>query len=328
MKIAVVGAAHGHLGYALSEVPRRSELELVGVVEPDRSFRAQFLSDWGHVPAYDTTEELFSKHDVDLAIVAGVYSRRAQDTLDALAAGANVLADKPLLLSLADVDAVQAAADRSNRHVSMMFEKRAHPATVAFRRLLDAGVIGDIALVASTGPHKLLRTRRPGWFLDPATYGNIAADLPIHDIDLILHFTGATTGTVSALAGNVGSEDHPGFDDHVALLLRAGGVAATMDAHWLHPEASDVHGHYRMRVCGSQGTAEIDWAYNKLTVTTHDKPRWEEPLPEEERPTEAYFNDVLAGREPEVGTRETLMATRVALLAGESARHGGVQLDW
>lgn len=328
MKVAVIGAAHGHVGYALSEIPQRRELDLVGVVEPDEGFRTQFLADWGHVPAYDTTEELFSKHAVDVAVVAGVYSRRTQDTLDALEAGAHVLADKPLLLALSEIEAVRAASERSGRHISLMFEKRAYPTTLAFRQLFEAGTIGDIALIASTGPHKLLQERRPEWFLDRATYGSIAADLPIHDIDLVLALTGASSGTVSALSGNTSPDRHPGFDDHVALLMRAGGVAATMDAHWMHPNGSDVHGHYRMRIVGTEGTAEIDWAYNKLLVTTHTQAEREEPLPPGQRPTESYFDAVLAGREPEVGTAESLLASKVALLAGESARLGGVQLDW
>src|SRR5690625_5526277 len=107
-------------------------------------------------------------------------------------------------------------------------------------------------MVASTGPHKLNQPTRPAWFLDPATYGGIAGDLPIHDIDLVLDLAGEQQGarppgTGSAHGGNARAEDHPGFDEHGALLMRAGQLPATIGANWLGPAAADAHGPERTR---------------------------------------------------------------------------------
>lgn len=328
MKVAILGAAHPHVDYALEEVAHRDELELVAAAEPDPTMRGQFLGPLTGVPVYADFAELLAAHDVDVALVAGIYARRAEATLLALDAGAHVLADKPLCTSTAELEAISAAAQRAGRHVSIVFEKRFYPATIALRRLLADGVLGDLALVASTGPHKLRQAQRPGWFLDPVRYGGIAADLPIHDIDLVLALTGATSGVVAALTGNARPADHPGFDDHVALLMRAGDVAATIEASWLGPEAADVHGHYRMRVTGSEGTAELDWAYHRLRVTTHDRPAWDEPLGEPVRPAAYFFDAVLRGEEPMISTAAGLLATRVALTAQRSAERGGELLTW
>jgi len=188
---------------------------------------------------------------------------------------------------------------------------------------VDRGVLGEIAMIASTGPHKLNQRTRPSWFLDPATYGGIAGDLPIHDIDLVLQLTGSNRGTVAAVAGNARAQEHPGFDDHVALPLRAGQVPATIEANWLGPEAAGVHGHYRMRVTGELGTAEVDWAYHRLAVTTHDRPTWDEPLGPAQRPAQYFFDAILAGEDPEIGTSASLLATEVALKAQCSAERGG-----
>ena len=330
MKVAILGAAHQHVDYALAEVAHRDELELVAASEPDPQLREKFLGGLS-APLYDTPQQLLEAHDVDVALVAGIYSQRAEATVAALRSGAHVLADKPLCTSLQQLEAIRETAQESGRHVSIVFEKRFYPATLALRRLLADGVLGPIAMVASTGPHKLGQPTRPAWFLDPATYGGIAGDLPIHDIDLVLDLVGeqhgaAPTGTVSAHIGNARAEDHPGFDDHVALLMRAGEVPATIEANWLGPEAADVHGHYRMRVTGSLGTAEIDWAYHRLTVTTHDRETWDEPLDAQQRPAQYFFDAVLAGQEPEISTTASLLATEVALkaqLSGES--DGAVQ---
>lgn len=332
MKVAILGAAHQHVDYALAEVAQREELELVAVAEPDPALRERFL-DGVSAPSYDSPQELLAAHEVDVALIAGIYSERAEATVAALRSGAHVLADKPLCTSLDQLAEIREAAAVAQRHVSIVFEKRFYPATLALRRLLADGVLGEIAMVASTGPHKLNQATRPAWFLDPATYGGIAGDLPIHDIDLVLDLVGAQQGagqqgielhgTVAAHVGNARAADHPGFDDHVSLLLRAGDVPATIEANWLGPEASDVHGHYRMRVTGALGTAEVDWAYHRLIVTTHDRPTWEEPLGVAQRPAEYFFDALLEGRVPEVTTAASLQATEVALKAQLSAESDG-----
>src|SRR5699024_5437758 len=304
-----------------AEVAARPGVELVAGCEPNEQLRRTYLP--SDIPHYDTAEALFDAHEVDVALVAGVYTRRGADSLLALQAGAHVLADKPLCTSLDELEEIAAAADQAGRHVSVVFEKRFYPPTLAARRLLADGVLGDLAMVASTGPHKLNQSSRPPWFLTRDGYGGIAGDLPVHDIDLVLALTGARAGTVHAYTGNARRTDHPDFDDHVAVLLQAGPVSATIEASWLSPQAADVHGHYRMRLTGSAGTAELDWAYNTLTVATHDRAPWQEPLPEPQRPAAYFFDAVLSGAEPEIGTAASLLATRVALLAQHSADHQG-----
>lgn len=327
MRVAILGAAHPHVHYVMDEVARRPELELVAAAEPRPQLREQYLGGLDGVPLYSEVTDLLARHEVDVALVAGVYTERAAASLAALAAGAHVLADKPLCTSLEQLDAIAAAAE-AGRQVSVVFEKRFYPPTLALRNLLDDGVLGEIVLVAGTGPHKLGQANRPDWFLRRDGYGGIAADLPVHDIDLVLHLTGATSGTVAAKTGNARPADHPEFDDHVALLLRAGSVTATIEANWLGPEAADVHGHYRMRLAGTRGTAELDWAYQSLTVTTHDRPTWSEPLDPGQRPAQYFFDALLAGREPEITTAASLLATRVALTAQASADAGGELLSW
>ncbi|WP_159621097.1 Gfo/Idh/MocA family protein [Ruania rhizosphaerae] len=328
IRVAILGAAHPHVSYALDEVAARENCTLVAVAEPDPDMQAAHLSDIGDTPRYDSPAALLAAHQVDVALVAGVYSRRGAAVIAALEAGAHVVADKPLCTSLDELDRIEELAAAEHRHVSVVFEKRFYPATLALRDLLDAGTLGEPALMASTGPHKLNLPSRPAWFLDRSTYGGIAGDLPVHDIDLALMLSGATSGTVSAVTGNARAADHPQFDDHVAVLLQAGDLTATIEANWLAPQAADVHGHYRMRLAATDGTAELDWAYDSVTVTTHDEPRRQVDLPPGLRPAAYFFDAVAAGHEPEITTAQSLLATRVALLAQDSADHDGVPRPW
>ncbi|MET0422732.1 MAG: Gfo/Idh/MocA family oxidoreductase [Actinoplanes sp.] len=313
IRLAVLGAAHAHVRYALDEVDHRDDVDLVGLSDPDGGYDAD----------YTDHRRLLDEQHPDVVMIAGVYADRAAAAVDALRAGAHVLADKPLCTDLAQLDTIEAAARDSGRTVSLLLEKRHYPETLAARALLDAGELGDLVQVASTGPHKLNRPTRPGWFLRRATYGGILGDLAVHDIDLVLLLSGATSGTVTGVTDRAAE-----FARYGSLLLRAGPVAATIEVNWLTPQASPHHGDYRMRLTGTRGTAELYWAQGRLVATTTDRAPWTVELPPGRRPAEEALDALIAGREPEVGTAAGLAATRIALLAQESADDGGAIRAW
>jgi predicted dehydrogenase len=321
MRLAVVGAAHPHVGYALDEVAHRQDVTLVAVSDlaPDLARR---YTGPQKCKFYSDHRQLLAEQRPEVVMIAGIYSDRAEAIVDALESGAHVIADKPLCTNLADLDAIEAAVRKSGCTVSLLLEKRYYPETLAARALLDAGLLGDLVMVASSGPHKLNRPDRPDWFLDRATYGGIIGDLAVHDIDLVLLLSGATEGTVTALS------DGSDFPLYGAVLLKAGPVAATIEVSWLTPAAAPYHGDYRMRLTGTEGTAELFWAQGRLHAATTDRPPWEVELPQGRRPAADAMEALAAGKEPEVGAAVSLAATRIALLAQHSADHGGAVQPW
>jgi predicted dehydrogenase len=208
-----------------------------------------------------------------------------------------------------------------------MFEKRGYPVTLAARRLVDDGVLGELTLIASTGPHKLRYPERPDWFFTE-DYGGILGDLAVHDVDLVLALAGADSGYAVGSVGKRAYAEHPAFNDHGAMLLVTGGVSATIDAHWLAPEAEASNGRYVMRLVGTQGTAELRWSDGELDVATHKRDTWRQELPRGCRPAQDFFERRLSGGVPEVATAESLAATRIALLAQRSADAGGLVEHW
>jgi predicted dehydrogenase len=323
LRLAVIGAAHPHVRYALDEVPLRADLDLVGVADPDPAIAGRYAAEFG-VPAYSDHRRLLDDLRPDVVMIAGIYADRAEAIVDSVRAGAHVLADKPLCTTLAELDAIDAAQRETGRIVSLLLEKRNYPETLAARALLADGALGNLVQVASTGPHKLNRPTRPDWFLTRKGYGGILGDLAVHDLDLVLLLSGATEGTVAGLADAA----DPEFALHGSLLLRAGAVVATIEVNWLTPAASPYHGDYRMRLTGTEGTAELFWAQNKVIAATTDRAPWQVELPPGRRPAAEALDALAQRREPETGTAAGLAATKVALLAQASADTGGVLLPW
>ncbi|MEU6849104.1 Gfo/Idh/MocA family oxidoreductase [Actinacidiphila alni] len=323
LRLAVVGAAHPHVSYVLDELAHRTDVDLVAVSDPDPEVAAKHAAPHGGA-VYRDHRRLLADHRPDVVAVAGIYGDRAAAVVDSLDAGAHVLADKPLCTSAAELAAIEAAAARASRTVSLLLEKRHYPETLAARTLLADGALGELVQIAATGPHKLNRPSRPPWFLRRATYGGIIGDLAVHDIDLVLLLTGAREGTVCAHTDRADQE----FARYGAVLLTAGPATATVEVNWLTPAASPWHGDYRMRLSGTRGTAELFWAQGRLVAVTDERPPYEVPLPRGRRPAADALAAFAEGRDPEVGTAASLAASRVALLAQESADSGGTVRGW
>lgn len=85
LRLAVIGAAHSHVRYALDEVPLRADLALVGVADPDPATAGRYAGEFG-VPAYDDHRRLLDELRPEVVMIAGIYADRAE-ALDSLSAG-------------------------------------------------------------------------------------------------------------------------------------------------------------------------------------------------------------------------------------------------
>lgn len=326
-RIAIIGAAHPHVDYVLDELTRadRSEFTLVGVYDADRAVAERHAARFG-APVFDRAVDLLAE-GVDIAMIAGIYGARGDDVVAALRAGAHVLADKPLCTSLAELDAIESAALEAGPTVNLLLEKRGYPETLAALAVVRAGELGDIVGITSSGPHKLNRAQRPDWFFDRSRYGGILTDLVVHDLDAALLFAPADEGTIRG-AVSAPLSDASDFSRYGSATFTTTTTVAAAEVSWLTPAASDVHGDYRLRLVGTRGTAEIFWARGRVELTTDEAPTRVLDLAEGLRPAQEALDAFAAGRTPEVGTSESLAATRLALLAQQSADQGGTVLTW
>jgi len=140
---------------------------------------------------------------------------------------------------------------------------------------------------------------------------------------LLLWLSGATSGNVQGFAGNRAHPDLPEFQDYGQIHLRtAGGLLATSEAHWFSPEAAPYHGDYRMVLTGTEGTAELRWAFEELLVATNVQSPELRTLPPAGSVAGDFFDAMLTGGEATVRAEELLTATKVVLLAQSTVNSG------
>ena len=94
--------------------------------------------------AHASYEALFADAAVDAVYVATPHPFHCEAVVAALTAGKHVLCEKPMGMSLAEVDAMQEAARRQRRTLMEAWMYRCHPQTAKLVELVRDGAIGEL----------------------------------------------------------------------------------------------------------------------------------------------------------------------------------------
>ena len=132
-------------GMQLSE---RGEVFAVG--SRDAAKARAYADEKGIPRAHGSYEDLLADPDVHIIYNSLPNSLHAEWTLKALAAGKHVLCEKPFAQTLADVDAMFAAAHSAGLVVAEAFMYRHHPKVIKLKELVDSGVIGPVRLLRAS----------------------------------------------------------------------------------------------------------------------------------------------------------------------------------
>lgn len=254
LKAAVVGM--GWMGGLHAGVYRRADgVELVGVVEPDRSRRDRLAAEYG-APVYDDIEPLLGRCDV--VSVCTPDHLHVPATTALLHAGARVLVEKPLATSVADAERILAARP-DPAALSVGHILRFDPRVIRMRELVRSGELGDIWHV------EVWRDTTRGVAVAPSQRTSVAWFLGIHDADLVRFVTGLEAERVSAVGRAVLSEH---ADVVYATIHYRGGVVGSMENNWTLPDGRPNRALAGLRVMGANGALELDLGHVDLLRAT------------------------------------------------------------
>ena len=120
---------------------------LVAVASRDRDRASAFGAIHGIPQAFGSYEELLASPDVEVVYVSLPTDLHAPWTIRALEAGKHVLCEKPIALTVADVDAIAEAGVRAGRLAVEAFMYLHHPQTLRAVALAQDGALGRLELV-------------------------------------------------------------------------------------------------------------------------------------------------------------------------------------
>ena len=218
-----------------------------------------FVKRFPHVPRVADRRQLLDDASIRLVTCAAIPCDRAAHAVEAMRAGKDFMADKPGVVTFAQLDEVRRVQRETARIWTVNFTERFEVRAVTRAlELVRSGAIGEVVQTIGLGPHRLNRALRDPWFFDRAKYGGILVDIASHQIDQFLVFCEVSDAqVVLARAGNVSHPADPGFEDFGEIVLTSGKANGYIRVDWFTPDGLPTWGDGRLFVTGTSGSIEL-----------------------------------------------------------------------
>ena len=170
--------------------------ELMGVSSRDNAKAHAYATQWEIPHAFQSYEAMLASDFVDVVYVSLPNHLHTEWTVKALEHGKHVLCEKPLALTVGDVDRMIDASQASQRFLSEAFMYRHHPQTKIAGEWVQSGRLGEISLVRAVfnfavGSPKDIRLN--------AEYGGGSLwDLGVYGVSFAQFIIGASPESVAA----------------------------------------------------------------------------------------------------------------------------------
>lgn len=292
---------------------------LVAVASRERARAEDYAREWEIERAFGSYEDLLADPGIDAVYIPLPNHLHVEWTVRAARAGKHVLCEKPLALTLDEVDRAQDAAQENGVVVAEAFMYRHHPQTLRVKALVDEGAIGAIRFVRGTFSFPL--TRPNDVRLDPAMGGGSLWDVGCYPVSFTRFVLGAEPLEVFGQA----TPGPSGIDETFAgqLVFPGGGVLAQIDCGFRAPHR------VWFEVVGSEGAIEVRRPWrpepDQPLVLRRGDATEEVATPGEDKyllEIEDLADAALLGRPPRVTLDETRGNTATLLALLESARTG------
>ncbi len=266
LRLCVVGLGRAGQVHLASLAKLTDEIEVVAVVDQVAELAAQSADRYGVRKRYASLAEALADPEVEAVDLCLPHDLHCAAAVQAAAAGRHVLVEKPMANSLAEADAMIAAAERAGVTLMVGQSRRFFPAAMEAQRLVAAGALGRLIHVHAAYFGLMERPQNEWWHSAARTGGLMLALWGSHIIDYTLWLFGRRPCRVYMEASN----NNPRWEgeDEVAVTLGfADGAIATMVLSWnarpvpsekaLSADWGASAFSYERFVVGSEGTLQL-----------------------------------------------------------------------
>lgn len=327
LRYAVVGTGWISQIAFMPSIAQTGNSEMTAIVSGNRANAEKLAAFYGipHIYPYEQYDEMLRSGHVDAVYIALPNSMHADYAIRAAKAGIHALVEKPLAVTVAECEAMIAAADRAGVQLMTAYRLHTEPGTLAAIDMIRRGEIGEPRLFSSVfsfpvaaGNHRL---KAEHW-------GGPLQDIGVYCVNAMRHLFGAEpTQVIAATAARPGDQRFGEVEEMVSATLRFPGERL---AHFIASFGGDDLDQYR--VVGTEGQIEVSPGYRfdrAITVKlTRGGKTVETAFPQYDHFSgqAAYFADCcLKGLRPEPDGGDGLADVAIMRAIEEAARTGRSQ---
>jgi predicted dehydrogenase len=241
IRVVIVGLVHDHARGFIGPLSKNTNVQLVGISEPDTALPAHYESEFhlDHKLFYTDMDKMLDELHPDAVLVYTDIQDHRKVIEAAAKRGINAMVEKPLATTMADALAIRAAANEHHIQVLVNYETTWYASNAEAIRESDSGKLGPIRRVVvhdgHEGPKEIgVSPTFLNWLTDPEKNGAGAMfDFGCYGADLmtvLMH--GETPLSVTAVALTDKPETYPKVDDDATIIVRYAKAEAVLQPSW------------------------------------------------------------------------------------------------
>ncbi len=268
IRLGIIG--FGYMGHwHLKNAPRVENVKVVAAYDIDKT-KVEEARSIG-LRGYDTLEEFLKDEEVNLVLVATPNDVHCELACAAMNAGKNVISEKPVAMSLAEVDKMIRTSEENHVLFTVHQNRRWDKDYRIVREVIESGELGRIYSIQS----RLHGARGAmfGWRAEPEHGGGMIYDWGVHFIDQILWMLGYDS--VKSVFCKTEKVKTPEVEDYFYLLmdLKNGAHVQMEIGTWVLKQLP------RWMVLGDKGTLYINDFTRNGGIISVDETVEEEVIP-------------------------------------------------
>lgn len=232
---------------------------VVAVFDTDAERARQLAAAFGIPRVCETLEEICSLAEIDAIDVVTTEDAHVKPALKAFAAGKHVFVEKPMAVSPGDCDLMIQAAQAAGRFLMPGHILRFETKYALVKEAVAAGRFGRVVSMHA-------RRNRPKTLLDRYQRTHPALENSIHDIDLMLWYTGRRVRRVRGYQRNTTGVRHA--DVFWGVIEFEGDAIGVVETIWLLPQQAGIGLDDAFQLVGTRGVANVRLEPGALTFWT------------------------------------------------------------
>jgi phthalate 4,5-cis-dihydrodiol dehydrogenase len=202
------------------------QIALVAAADPRPEAQKRFTEEFGGT-GYAAVDALLRDPRVEAVYIATPHQFHAEHAIIAAKAGKHVLVEKPMALTLAEAEAMVAAARQAGVKLLVGHSHSLDPPITMARAMIASGEFGAVKMITALNFTDFLYRPRRAEELDTAAGGGVIFNQAMHQVDIVRLLAGGLAESVMAQTG-IWDAARPTEGAYTALLRFAGDVAASI----------------------------------------------------------------------------------------------------
>lgn len=240
LRVGVVGLGMGRAH--IEGWREHPQVDVVAIADPDAARLADIGERYRIAARHASAEAMLAAHALDAVSICTPNAFHRPLTLAALAAGCDVLCEKPMAMDAAEAREMKAAAERAGRRLMINFSYRFSAASRALKAQVASGALGEIYFGRTVWHRRRGMPGFGGWFGTKALAGGgPLIDLGVHRLDLALWLMGhpkpawvlgSTYDPIASAAAKAAGKAFDVEDLAAAMIRFDNGATLIVEASW------------------------------------------------------------------------------------------------